>query len=88
MTFLALTGSELALHQLGLGSLPCVEQPTLPVRPQHQSRGPAVRGRVGRASAQESHVHAHPLTLHGLRLLKRLRLELRRKTLLHAVSSL
>ena len=54
-----LTGSELAPHQLGLGSLSAVKQPALPLCPQHQSRGAAVRRRVGRAGPEESHVHGH-----------------------------
>lgn len=54
------TGSELALHYLGLGSLSAVKQPALPVRPQHQSRGTAVRGRVRRARPEESQIHGHP----------------------------
>lgn len=54
------TGSERALHQLRLGSLPAVEQPALPLGPQHQRRRPAVRRRVGRAGPEEGHVHTHP----------------------------
>ena len=55
-----LTGSELTPHQLGLGSLPAVKQPTLPVRPQNQSRSPAMRRRIGRTRPEESQVHGHP----------------------------
>lgn len=54
-----LTSSQLALHQLGLGSLSAVEQPTFPLGPQNQRRGTAVRGRVSRPRPQKCKIHRH-----------------------------
>lgn len=59
MLMLRLTRPERTPHQLGLRSFAAVEQPALPLRPQDQRRGTAVRGRVRRPSPQERQIHGH-----------------------------